>query len=242
MSVPRQARDALRAFSRLDAALDEATTPSEAEPSEAARAAFLLLRRVLVDLGAPDAPVRGVPPLSPAYVLTAYADEALIHLRRWPGAAVWPGMLLERAIWGGEVAGERLVEAAEAMAALRAPATRDAAAALYLVFALGFRGGLRDGPDGEARAARLTAALYDLAMERPVPQGLDLRGRFAQTLAHTRAAPRRPRRRPVERAVAALGLVAIAWLVTSHLMWSSTHAEVARRADAVIDAAAGSGL
>jgi type VI protein secretion system component VasF len=233
---PRPAREALAAFHRLVVALEAVAVRDDAEPEAQARAAFATLRRALVDLGAPETPPRrgGDGPLSVAYVLTCCADEALIHRLRWPGAAVWPGMLLERGLYGVEIAGERLVEAARDAVDRRDPPGRDATAALYLAFATGFMGGLRGAEGGAAEAARLTAGLYDAVMERAVPASLSLRDRFAQPAAHTLPAPRRARPRPVERAAAALGLVVVGWLALSHVFWTYAHADIAALADQVV--------
>lgn len=243
-SAPRPAREALRAFARLNDAIAAIALPDGAAESapddahatdaaEAARAAHLALRRLLIDLGAPETPPPTLPPVDLPYVLACHADETLIRLTRWPGAALWPTMLLERSLYGVERAGERLPETAARMLSLSEPARRQVAAALFLAFAAGFRGGL-SGQDAKTQAARLTAGLYDLAMDRQTPARLGLRERFAQTAAHTLPTPRRARARHVERAGAALGLIAAGYLAASHLLWTSTHAEVSRLADRVI--------
>jgi type VI protein secretion system component VasF len=251
-SAPRPAREALHAFQRLDAeiasvtgaataALERAAADPDPETAarlttEQARAAFTALRRLLVELGAAEMPAARPGAVDRGYVLTCYADEALLHLVRWPGAALWPGMLLELALYGTEIAGERLLETAERMVALVEPARRDVAAALFLAFAAGFRGGRR-GTTPEAAARRLQSGLFDIAMDRPAPDRLELRRRFAQAVEHTVAVPRRPRSRAIERAAAALALVLVGWLVAAHLLWHSTHADMARLADQVIAAA-----
>jgi hypothetical protein len=61
-----------------------------------------------------------------------------------------------------------------------------------------------------------------------------VRRRFASALDRTLAPPRRPPTRTVEKAAAALGLVAAGWLAGSHLMWSATHADLRGLAAAVI--------
>jgi type VI protein secretion system component VasF len=241
--APRQTRETLRAFQRLSAALSEIARRADAEagtdPAEQARAAAAALRRLLVELGAPETPpARGTETVDRGYVLACYADEALLRMIRWGGAPVWQGFLLERALYGAELAGERLVAAAERMVALRDPARRDVAAALFLAFAAGFPLGPRHGARS---AARLKAALYDLAMDRPPPERLDLRRRFALTAGRVIAAPRRPRPQPVRRAAAALGLVLAGYLVAAHVVWTLTHAPVGRLADRVVAQAQGGG-
>ncbi len=260
-AAPRPTREALRAFQRLDGAIAEATARAtlavenatdDPDPDAAARiateqtrAAFVTLRRLLVELGAPETPTarsgavdRG--PVDRGYVLACYADEALLHLVRWPGAALWSGMLLERALYGTEIAGERLLETAERMVDLVEPARRDVAAALFLAIAAGFRGGRRGKAD-DAVIERLRQGLFDIAMDRPAPERLELRRRFAQATDHTVSAPRRPPSRAVQRAAAALALVVAGWLVAGHLLWHSTHVDMVRLADQVIAASRSDG-
>jgi type VI protein secretion system component VasF len=249
--APRPTREALRTFQRLDAAiagvtatatqaLERAATDSDPEAAarlagEHARAAFVTLRRLLVELGAAESPAARPGAVDRGYVLACYADEALLHLVRWPGAALWSDMLLERALYGSEIAGERLLETAERMVALVEPARRDVAAALFLAVAAGFRGGRRGTAD-EAASRRLRSGLFDIAMDRPAPERLELRRRFAQAIDHTVSAPRRPRSRAIERAAGALVVVVAGWLVATHLFWHSTHADMAQLADQVIAA------
>lgn len=261
-SAPRPTREALRAFQRLDGAIAAATAratvavdgaaddpdPNAASrlAAEQARATFVSLRRLLVELGAPETAAtrpsavdRGEGERGGAidrgYVLACYADEALLHLVRWPGAALWSGMLLERALYGTEIAGERLFETAERMVELVEPARRDVAAALFLAIAAGFRGGRRGSTD-EALIERLRRGLFDIAMDRPAPERLGLRRRLSQAIDHTVRAPRRPPSRAVERAAGALVLVVAGWLVAAHLLWHSTHLDLVRLADQVIAA------
>ncbi len=253
-SAPRPTREALRAFQRLDGAIAAATAratlavegaaddpdPNAASrlAAEQARATFVTLRRLLVELGAPEAPAARPEAVDRGYVLACYADEALLHLVRWPGAAVWSGMLLERALYGTEIAGERLLETAERMVALVEPARRDVAAALFLAFAAGFRGGRRGSTD-DALINGLRSGLFDIAMDRSAPERLGLRQRFSQATDYTVSTPRRRPSRAVERAAAALALVLVGWLLAAHLLWHSTHVEMARLADGVIAASHG---
>lgn len=235
--LPRPLAEALRAFAQLEALLAEIargadTAERDADPVELARTTQRRLRRLLIDSGAPETPPARLPPVDLPYVLACHADEALIRLVRWPGPALWPAMLLERELYGAERAGERLPETATRMLERHEPARAEAAAALFMAFAAGFRGGLV-GAEGARQAERLKAGLYDLAMGRVPPSRLAVRERFSQAVAHTLPTPRQPRPRSVERAAAALGLVVVAYLALSHLVWTSVHAEVFRLADRV---------
>ena len=100
------------------------------------------------------------------YVLAALADETILQRLDGPGRDAWAPMLLEDALYGTRVAGERVFELARAAADGRLTGRPDLAVTLLLALLAGFRGRFRDADDGgEIRA--LCVRLFERVHERP---------------------------------------------------------------------------
>ncbi len=216
------------------AATDGGEDAAEAPPPLSPQAVHADVFRALTDLGAGGDHGRGAPAadrVDVAYVLTCFADEALMHRIPWPGAETWIDHLLERALYGTTVAGERVFEAAERITSRREAGRQDVAMVIFLALAGGFRGRYR-GVDDEGVIDRLKQALFDIASETARPDRADLEAQFADAVAHTITQPRPtpPRGREVWMLV---GVIAT-YVIAGHLIWSGGLAEVSALADAVI--------
>lgn len=230
-ALPREARESLREFEAFQAELDgvrgrleRGETPDGADPG---REAFSPLHRRLAAMGAGKAGTLSDDPtrLERAYVLASFADEALIHMTRWGGAQGWPGLLLERALYGTRIAGERVFEAAEALVARRDPSRRDLAMTLFLALSCGFRGRWR-GIDDQGALARLRHDLFELATDLDAPGDVSVAEGFAAVHAHTATGPSAEAPRDVERWLLAMLGVVVGWLALSHMIWALRFADV----------------
>ncbi|WP_085316768.1 DotU family type IV/VI secretion system protein [Derxia lacustris] len=152
------------------------------------------------------------------YLKAALADEILLN-RPWAGRAVWPGHLLEAALFQTSVAGDRVLDAIERLLADREPAARPLARLYLFALALGFEGRLR-GADGATATLRgLRGELYQFVYQRE--PGIGERGQllapqaYANTPSHL--APRRQRRVARWAVVWLIGLLGL--LTVSELLW-----------------------
>jgi type VI secretion system protein ImpK len=100
------------------------------------------------------------------YVLAALADEAVLQRLDGPGRDAWAPMLLEDALYGTRVAGERIFELARAAADGRLVGRPDLAVTLLLALLAGFRGRYRDGDDG-GEIRDLCTRLFERIHEQP---------------------------------------------------------------------------
>jgi len=193
------------------AAVDDAGTHAPGE---------LVHRRLLATLYGIEAALPPDPERRTLFALAAIADEWLLNRAPWPGRAAWPSLLLEEALFGTRIAGERVFEFADNV--MRAPAgiDRTLAAVLLTGFLLGFEGRYR-GAVATERLALYREGLYRTVFGRPV----DPSGDLADLLPVPRpgVAPETPLRAlPSLRPYAAAAIVLVlAYVVGAHLIWSS---------------------
>ena len=169
----------------------DASAPSL--PAVPLREAFARLYRRLGELGhgRPRGQRSRLGDCETGYVLAALADETILQRLDERGRDAWAPMLLEDALYGTRVAGERVFELARATADGRLTGRPDLTVTLLLALLAGFRGRFRDADDGgEIRAlcVRLFERLHEqpwlrdvqwrpalAAAEEPVPAGAALR-------------------------------------------------------------------
>lgn len=152
------------------------------------------------------------------YVLAALADETVLQRLDEPGRDAWAPMLLEDALYGTRVAGERVFELARAMADGRLTGRPDLAVTLLLALLAGFRGRFRDADDGGEIQA-LCVRLFERLHEQPWLSDVHWRPALAATgePMPTGAALRRlPALRPW---LAALAAVVVLYIGAAHVVW-----------------------
>ena len=71
--------------------------------------------------------------------MAAVADEVLLHGPAWPGQEAWPATLLEEALYGSRIAGERIFRTAHDLVESQ-PRRSGVAVSILLALMLGFRG------------------------------------------------------------------------------------------------------
>jgi type VI secretion system protein ImpK len=215
--------------------LDGAVMPAGA----AARAVFARLYRAIAGQGFG---VRGRDrgngaSVDVGYVMTAIADEALLHGPAWPGQETWPATLLEEALYGSRIAGERIFRTAHELAAgqLSRPAL---AISILLGLILGFRGRYY-GIDDRGEIAALKEQLFGVIFHLPYPAQIDFQTLLSTGTAHplNQASPRAlPPLRPW--AMAILVMLA-AYLALSHLLWWQAVSPILSLAQQIIRDSAG---
>jgi type VI secretion system protein ImpK len=161
------------------------------------------------------------------YVMAALADETLLLRVEWGGSETWQYRLLETALFGTSLAGERVFERLDALLADPARAHPSLATLYLIALALGFRGRYwRDEDDARLRLYRTALAGI---ITRSVPDVGEIGPRlFSQAYASTveRGRPvRLPGLRPWLTAVAALTAV---FLLGSYGLWRVATADLER--------------
>ncbi|SMH63020.1 DotU family type IV/VI secretion system protein [Azospirillum agricola] len=152
------------------------------------------------------------------YVMAALADETMLLRVQWEGRAVWQDRLLETALFGTRVAGERVFERLDALLADDSRVPADLATIYLVALALGFRGRCwRPEDDGELRVYR-TALARIIAREDPA-LAREAAPLFEQAYGHTieqGRAVRLPHLRPWLLVGSALFVL---YLAGSHTLW-----------------------
>jgi type VI secretion system protein ImpK len=162
------------------------------------------------------------------YLMAALADEVLLHRLDWDGRDLWTDHLLENALFGTQVAGERVFDRLESILAEGGRIQPELASIYLATLSLGFRGRLwRPADARELRGYRQglarAIARHDPDMTRR-EKGHLFPGAYAATLSEGRAV-RLPHVRPW--LVALAGLV-VAFLVVSHTVWQMRTSEIDR--------------
>ena len=169
------------------------------------------------------------------YVLASFADEMFLHMAEWDGRSSWSTMLIESALYGSRIAGERVFDAADRILARQEVGKRDLAMTILLALLLGFRGRYRRARDTK-RLADYREQLFEFIFQRPRPSTLDWRAFLGQAYDHTLSTgPRRglPSARPW---IAGLIAVVLLYIVASHLQWMSQRSAVNQRALEILSA------
>jgi type VI secretion system protein ImpK len=151
------------------------------------------------------------------YVMAALADEILLSFE-WPGREFWTSCLIEEALFGTRIAGDRIFDRLDELLRTRDPARRDLALIYLLALSLGFEGRYR-GTDSLARMQAYRAALYRFRFDRDPDPSDRARQVSPQAYAFT-VSDAIPQQTPhVGRWVTILLLVLVGMLGLSQLIW-----------------------
>jgi len=155
--------------------------------------------------------------LEAQYIMAALADEALLSFS-WAGREVWTSCLIEEALFGSRVAGDRIFDRLDDLLRTRDPARRDLALIYLLALSLGFEGRYR-GTDCLARMQAYRAALYRFSFGRD-PDPTDRSRQISPQAYAFTVGDALPQRVPhVAKWVAILVLVIVGMLGVSQLVW-----------------------
>ncbi|HLJ65385.1 MAG TPA: DotU family type IV/VI secretion system protein, partial [Stellaceae bacterium] len=152
------------------------------------------------------------------YVMAALADEALLSMTDWAGRAQWSDHLLEAALFGTRIAGERLFDNIEALAAHGTAANPELAALYLVVLSLGFRGRYRAIADHSAlrRYRGLLRQILDRHAGFRIDHDAPL---FAEAYAHTLEGGRPVRLPHLRPWLIAIAAAVLAYVVVGHVIW-----------------------
>ena len=159
------------------------------------------------------------------YVMAALADETLLLRVDWNGRDAWQGRLLETALFGTALAGERVFERLDALLADPGRAHPSLATIYLIALALGFRGRYwRPADDGQLRVYREALARI---ITRAVPDAGEVGPRlFEQPYRHTVETGRAVRLPGLRPWLAAVAAVALLFLAGSFVLWRSATADL----------------
>jgi type VI secretion system protein ImpK len=184
------------------------------------RAVQQRLRRAIAaqGYGGPIAP--GAPAgIDPGYVMAALADEALLHDVAWPGHDGWAELPLEDFLYRSRIAGDRIFQAVEILAARYTPDGDGLAMTILLALEMGFRGRYH-GVDDQGEIERIKLGLYQIVFRTRYRESDGLGTLVAgavETLAHTS----RVRLPPLQPWITAITAVCGGYLLLSMLLWWS---------------------
>lgn len=151
------------------------------------------------------------------YVMAALADETLLNFE-WPGRDVWTSCLVEEAMFGSRIAGDRIFDRIEELLRTRDPARRELALIYMLALALGFEGRYR-GTDCLARMQAYRTALFRFRYDRD-PDPSDRARQISPQAYGFTVGDAVPQQIPhVGRWVLILALVFVGILGVSELVW-----------------------
>lgn len=118
------------------------------------------------------------------YVLTAFADELLVHTS-WYGREGWRENLLEDELFGTHEAGDRIFTDVERLLRERHPANAGIALVYLMALSLGFEGRYR-GLEAGALLEDLQRQLFLFVFQRPPEPDASTRRLVDEAYAHTR--------------------------------------------------------
>ncbi len=151
------------------------------------------------------------------YIMAALADEILLNFD-WPGREVWTSCLIEEALFGSRIAGDRIFDRLDELLRTRDPARGDLALIYLLALSLGFEGRYR-GTDCLARMQAYRAALYRFRFRRD-PDPSDRARQISPQAYGFTVSDAIPQQMPhVGRWVTILLLVIVGMLGLSQVIW-----------------------
>jgi type VI secretion system protein ImpK len=200
-------------------------TPSSIDARDVAQAVRRRLQHVLEQLalesGARTGEIGAVRFRDAQYAMAALADEVLLHTD-WVGREAWLDTLLERVLFGSQLAGEEVFRRIDALLEVRTGASVDLAAVYFMILGLGFEGQYR-GLDGSLLGG-YRLRLYRFLYRRDV--GTTRGPLVPQAYAHTAVGRRPPRLALVQRWMLYLVVAIVAYLVGSEVIWRRLSAGV----------------
>jgi type VI secretion system protein ImpK len=167
------------------------------------------------------------------YVMAALTDEIFLHTE-WAGRDAWLSTMIERGLFGTQLAGEEIFRRIDALLTVRTGASVDLATVYYMALGLGFEGRYR-GTDGSVLGG-YRLRLYRFIYRREsgstgavlVPQAYEhtLRGAVAARLPLVR------------RWALVLGVTVTVYLIASQIIWRSLSSEVRATSAEILNMAA----
>jgi type VI secretion system protein ImpK len=155
------------------------------------------------------------------YVMAAAADEIFLTTD-WPGRDAWLGMLLERAMFDTQIAGEELFRRLDKLLLNRTGINAELGAVYFMALSLGFEGQFRGTDPLALRSYR--QRLYRFVFQRDVSRVTGVL--VPQPYEHIAPAARPTRLPLVQRWAIILGVTALAYFVVSQIIWRNTTSDI----------------
>lgn len=151
------------------------------------------------------------------YVMASLADEVLVNME-WEGREAWSQELLETLMFGSHVAGEQVLERAEALLNEGDEADPDLAWIYLSAISLGFLGKYRGARDtGSLQSLR--RRLLSFVTRGRTTLADDIDPLFTQPTENTLISTENLRLPPVRRWATILVLMLLTYVVISHVVW-----------------------
>jgi type VI secretion system protein ImpK len=204
----------------VPAEVSSAAYTPEHGTAQAARAISLRLQHLLeqaaLDAGARSGEYGATVFAEAQYVMAAVADEEFLTAE-WAGREEWLGFLLERALFKTQIAGEEIFRRIDRLLLTRTGVSAELASVYFMALSAGFEGQFRGTNSDTLQEYR--RRLYRFIFRRdPARSGGSI---LPQPYEHIAAPARQTRLPVVQRWALVLGLVIVAYLVASHLVWRS---------------------
>jgi type VI secretion system protein ImpK len=171
-------------------------------------------------------------PIDVGYVMAAVVDEVLLHGPAWPGQETWSETLLEEALYGSRVAGERIFRTAHEL--LAAQLTRSAVAvSVLLALMLGFRGRYH-GTDDRGEITALKERLFGVIFHLPYPVQVDFQTLLSEGASRPLDQPSRRTLPSLRPWLMAILLLIAGYIVLSDALWRSAVSPILATSDSII--------
>jgi type VI secretion system protein ImpK len=186
--------------------------------AQAARAISLrlqhLLEQLALDAGARSGEYGATVFAEAQYVMAAVADEQFL-MAEWSGREAWLGFLLERSLFKTQIAGEELFRRIDRLLLSRTGVSAELASVYFMALSAGFEGQFRGTNNPALQEYR--RRLYRFIFRRdPARSGGAV---LPQPYEHIAAPVRQTRLPLVQRWALVLGLVIVAYIVASQVVW-----------------------
>ncbi|HEY4219396.1 MAG TPA: DotU family type IV/VI secretion system protein [Gemmatimonadaceae bacterium] len=193
--------------------------------AQAARAISLRLQHLLeqaaLDAGARSGEYGATVFAEAQYVMAAVADEEFL-IAEWTGREEWLGFLLERALFKTQIAGEEIFRRIDRLLVTRTGVSAELASVYFMALSAGFEGQFRGTNNPALQEYR--RRLYRFIFRRdPSRTGGSV---LPQPYEHIAAPARQTRLPVVQRWAIVLGVVIVAYLVSSHLVWRNVTSDL----------------
>ncbi len=224
-------RQLLRIKSALAAGGRPAGIPNNLSPDEVAATVHRTLLQLLAHQEAQARQMGGAYGVAlfaeAQYLMAALADETLLLRVEWEGRDAWQRQLLETALFGTSLAGERVFERLDTLLVDPARAHPSLATLYLITLALGFRG--RYWRDQDAVQLRTYRTALARIVTRAIPDAVGVGRRlFDQSYRCTVDQGRAVRLPGLRRWLTALAVVVGLFLVGGLQLWRSATVELER--------------
>lgn len=163
------------------------------------------------------------------YAMAALADEIFLNTD-WAGREPWLDVMLERGMFGSQLAGEEIFNRIDKLLINRTAAAADLATVYFMLLSLGFQGKFRGEP---AKLDAYKQRLYRFLYRKEPPGARDLM--VSQAYGHT-IGGKLPARLPhIQRWTIIFSVIVVLYLAISHMEWRRLTKDVRGQTDQILE-------